>query len=318
MAFTRFALDELEPGVLYDAFTSGTSAALVECDDLLQKLWSMLLLDPEEKLPWELPLVDIARNHVRGKDLPSTLGDVFYFQPGHHSYIGRKLEITPSDPPSVIPAKFHQEGNVIAPKEELVNLCCSFVDRIMRSISSPQKPIPDYKVAVQRLKYQAEWEDYEALTALIEDSLARWGRKGFTLDVLQGQVSPPFARKGVSDLMALLMMARGSGLPSKKPGGNRDIDESGDCETRIYEHSHVDFRYFTALCGQRQNVLTQVFVGGKWHELPVNLDTIAIYPGTMCLEGTSLSPTVHRVVHRSSPPMPGDRGSNVTVLLGAV
>jgi hypothetical protein len=314
MSFATLGLDELEPGVLLDAFKAGHVAAIIECGDLVETLWSLLLHHPEEKLPWELPLLDIAKNHVRGKDLPSTVGDVFYFQPGHHSYIARKLEIARADGPRVSPASFHQGGKQIAPSEELVNLCCSFVDRVMLSLRPAGRPVPDYKVAVQRLKYQGEWDDYQALTELIEDSLARWGRKGYALDALRGRLAAPLARKGVSDLAAMLMMMAGS---PRSAGGSNDIARRQDARANVYEHSHVDYRYFTALCGCRDNVRTEVLVDGKWLELPVNLDAITVYPGTMGLKGTSVAPTVHRVVHTGMADVSHDRASNVTVLLGA-
>jgi hypothetical protein len=318
MPFATFSLDELGPGVLLQAFVTGKSAAIIECGDFVETLWSMLLEDPHEKLPWELPLVDLARNHVRGKDLPSTLGDVFYFQPGHHSYIARKLEISPLDG-QVSPSKFRQGDEEVSPSPEVVNLCCSFVDKIMMAISPPGKPIPKYKVAVQRLKYQADWGDYQALTELVEDSLARWGRKGYVLDVLRSQVAGPFSLKGISDLMALvMMMTRRREAMNKKSKIAGNDHEGSNSPARIYEHSHTDFRFFTALCGSRSNVRTEVLVDGKWLELPVNLNAIAIYPGTIGLKGTSIEPTTHRVVHRISHEESCGRASNVTVVLGAV
>jgi hypothetical protein len=318
MPFATFSLDELGPGVLLEAFIAGKSAAIIECGDFVETLWSMLLHDPDEKLPWELPLVDLARNHVRGKDLPSTLGDVFYFQPGHHSYIARKLEITPLDR-QVSPSKFRQGDEEVSPSREVVNLCCSFVDKVMIAISPRGKPIPKYKVAVQRLKYQANWGDYQALTELIEDSLARWGRKGYGLDVVRSQLAGPFSRKGISDLVALVMMiARPRGAMNSKNATAGNDHEGCNSGPRIYEHSHTDFRFFTALCGSRNNVRTEVLVEGKWLELPVNLNAIAIYPGTIGLNGTSVAPTTHRVVHTTSPEVTHGRASNVTVVLGAV
>jgi hypothetical protein len=318
MAFATFSLDELKPGVLLDAFKAGSVAAIIRCDEFVETLWSMLLNDPEEKLPWELPLVDLARNHVRGKDLPSTLGDVFYFQPGHHSYIARKLEITPLDR-QVSPSKFYQGNRQVSPNRELVSLSCSFVHKVMGAINPLGQPVPNYKVAVQRLKYQADWDDYQALTHLIEDSLARWGRKGYVLDALRSQVAAPFAGKGISDLMALGMMMSGNRKRMSRTNSNAPNGRFKETSpARIYEHSHTDLRFFTALCGSRKNVRTEVLFDGQWLELPVNLNAVAIYPGTMGANGTSIRPTTHRVIHTASPEASHGRISNVTVLLGAV
>src|SRR3546814_4319533 len=54
---------------------------------------AQLLENPQEQLPWEAPLIDIARNYHGHGDITASLGDVYYFQPGHHSYIARKIEL---------------------------------------------------------------------------------------------------------------------------------------------------------------------------------------------------------------------------------
>lgn len=317
MPFATFSLDELKQGTLHHAFAQGSPAAIIECGDLVEKLWSMLLSDPGEQLPWELPLLDIARNHRRGKDLPSTLGDVFYFQPGHHSYMARKIEIAPSAVPKALPDKFHQRDGEFSPSGELLSLCCLLVNKIMLALSPAEELTPHYKISVQRLKYQAQWEDFQALAELIEDSLARWGRFGYGVDVRRGQM--PWARKGSSDLLGLLMSMPGArAVASLLRTSSSASQQQQRCPGRVYEHPHTDFRYFTGLCGSRQNVRTEVFVDGEWQELPVNLRAIAIYPGSMNWGGTALRPTIHRVVHSDTPVTDHGRSSNVTVLLGAV
>lgn len=318
MVFVKLSLDELAPGSLRHAFTNGNVAAIVECGEFVKMLWSMLLHDPEETLPWELPLLDIARNHLRGKDLPSTLGDVFYFQPGHHSYIARKLEVERMSDLNVLPAKFNQGEKQVSANREMVKLCCSFVDKVMLSLSLPGCPLPQYNVAIQRLKYQSEWEEFQSLVDLIEDSLGRWARKGYVLDALRSQLAAPLARKGISDVLALLKMVTGARAKGRSTQQSLRVrEEPVSSATHIYEHAHVDFRYFTALCGCRQNVRTEVLANGDWLELPVSLDAIAIYPGTIGLRDVSAAPTIHRVVHTESSQSSSDRASNVTVLLGA-
>src|SRR3546814_19269696 len=48
----------------------------------------------EERLPWEAPVVDMARNLYSDGGLNCT-DDVMHFSPGRIGYIGRKLELEP-------------------------------------------------------------------------------------------------------------------------------------------------------------------------------------------------------------------------------
>src|SRR3546814_16824224 len=50
---------------------------------------------------------------------------------------------------------------------------------------------------------------------------------------------------------------------------------------RIFEAPHYDLRYFSGLCGSRQNVRTEIYAEGSWMELPIVLDSIPIIPGNM-------------------------------------
>src|SRR3546814_14737999 len=43
---------------------------------------------------------------------------------------------------------------------------------------------------------------------------------------------------------------------------------------RIFEAPHYDLRYFSGLCGSRQNVRTEIYAEGSWMELPIGLDSI--------------------------------------------
>ena len=321
MPFANFRLDELLPGRLGAAFQAGAVAAIIECSEITARLWSLLLLNPGEMLPWDLPLLDIARNHWSGRDLTSTVGDVFYFQPGQHSYIGRKLEITRANGagPEVRPDRFHQPGGPISPPEEMVELSCSVVDRIMRSLVPADDHGREYCVAVQRLKYQGDWADFERLSGLVSDSLGRWGRSGYSLDVSRQQPAGKLSGKGISDMLGLMMMAPFIGklvrrwndrLAKRDPSGALAPGE------QVYERAHEDYRFFSALFGVRENVRTEVLDRGSWVELPVNLDSLVVFPGTL-LAGAGQKPTRHRVIYQPKEQQKPDMVENVTVLLGA-
>src|SRR3546814_15893237 len=69
---------------LATGFANGAAASVVSCNDEVRRLWAQLLENPQEQLPWEAPLIDIARNYHGHGDITAILGDVYYFQPGHH------------------------------------------------------------------------------------------------------------------------------------------------------------------------------------------------------------------------------------------
>ena len=77
----EMAWEDLQPGSLARRFAEGNAAVLVHCPQLIDDLWQELLENGEELLPWQAPLVDIARNYHGCSDITASLGDLFYFQP---------------------------------------------------------------------------------------------------------------------------------------------------------------------------------------------------------------------------------------------
>ncbi len=327
MVILELGIEELSHGVLAAGFAKGAVAALVHCKTETRGLWAHLMADESEVLPWEAPLVDIARNHHGSTDITLTLGDAFYFQPGQHAYIARKIEIARDDASgqfAVNPPAFHQGGSLFAPSGETLAACWSIGERIMLALTpegSEQRP---YRVAIQRLKYQANWLDFNGLMEMTENSLARWGRIGFALDRNRQRLARPLSQKGPSDFLGMLMML--PILRSIVAGLNAlaarfDTVHHCDPSHRIVERAHCDERYFSGLYGSRDTVRTEVFADGKWVELPIGMDSIAIFPGKMAARHFGLRPTLHRVLHIGDGP--GDRAGeartrNVTVLIGAV
>src|SRR3546814_6284086 len=57
------AAEELCHGTLATVFANGAAAAVVRCNDEVRRLWAQLLENPQEQIPWEAPLIDIARNY---------------------------------------------------------------------------------------------------------------------------------------------------------------------------------------------------------------------------------------------------------------
>lgn len=323
-------LEDLTPGALAALFEAGKAAVLVRCPDVVAELWRHLLENKDEQLPWEAPLVDIARNYHGCGDITASLGDLFYFQFGQHGYIARKIALTrDGDEGRIVadPPYFVQGSERFSSEQSVLNLCWSVGNRLMAAMSPGGIPPPDYEVTIQRLKYQETTQDFEHLAALVRNSLGRWGRLGCRLDERRIEAAGPLRPKGISDFYGILahvplvrpivrainaMLARRDSRMTSLPPGQR-----------LIEGAHYDYRYFSALCGKRRDTVTQIFVKGVWHDLPVDLNTLAIFPGSMSTRKFGMPHVLHRVLH--VPGADGDqddgdadaRTQNVTLLIGS-
>lgn len=327
MAILELAVQDLRQGVLAASFAAGSVAAVIRCDERVRALWSRLVEDRREQLPWEAPLIDIARNHHGSADITTSLGDVYYFQPGQHGYIARKIELERSDPDAPIrarPASFVQGDDHYSTDPETLAACMDLADRLLLALTPEGAPVPPMRVTLQRLKYQPYAADFDSLARLSANSLGRWGRLGAAIDRQRQRAAGPCGHKGISDLIGLLLLIPGIGAIVARINARiaaadpRARLNDGDV---VVERAHTDERQFTALSGQRQSVRTEVFAKGQWHELPVGLDSLAVFPGNLARRTLGLTPTLHRVLYagNAAPAGPIDRrNGNVTLMIGAV
>ncbi|MEW9857031.1 hypothetical protein [Novosphingobium sp. M1R2S20] len=318
---------ELHPGSLAEQFMSGCLAVLVRCPDLKGRLWEPLLECRDEQLPWEAPLLDIARNHHGSGDITTDLGDLFYFQLGLHGYIARKIELERDLHGGIqaCPPHFAQGPDRFSSSPSTLMECWDLADRLLEALTPEGRDPPPSRIAVQRLKYQSGVSEFDALSDLTSNSLGRWGRLGARVDRTRLTARGWLKRKGPSDLYALL-----NEVPLVRQIGNRlnKLLERYDAIARVapgervIEAAHYDHRYFSALCGNRPDMVTQIYSHGLWQDLPVGLDELAILPGELAARRFGLPKVLHRVLHRqssSAAASPTDeRTRNVTLLLGAV
>lgn len=324
----EIAFEDLAPGVLAAQFAAGKAAVLVRCPEIIAELWRGLLENDAEQLPWQAPLIDIARNYHGSADITVSLGDLFYFQPGQHGYIARKIALSRAENGQALvaePPYFVQGEERFATPDDILGLCWSIGDRLMAAMAPAGATPGRYSVAVQRLKYQQTCEDFDRLGALSRNSLGRWGRAGFSLDERRIEAAGPLRRKWLSDIYGLVAQlpffrrtaARINHLLSRRD--RRTWLMPGE---RLIEAPHFDHRYFTALCGHRRDIATHIFVGGSWHELPVSMDSFAVFSGSIAARQFGVPHLLHRVVHVSGDRACGDdvaarpRTQNVTLLIG--
>lgn len=323
--FFEIAFEDLQQGVLAAAFAQGAVAAIIRSRVQVGRLWSRLMEDGDEHLPWEARLIDIARNHHGGGDITKSLGDVFYFQPGQHGYIARKFEISSNEDGvlRIDPPAFVDHGAPYVPRPEAVSTCWELVQRISRSLSVDDPPPKVIKATVQRLKYQARADDFTRLAGMTEHALGRWGRLGFRLDANRRHLCRLLSHKGIADLFSIMLiipLLRVLARSINRLLSRLDRRVPDRAEQPVIEAAHVDNRYFSALCGSRVNVRTEVRVGGQWHELPIDRWSLAVFPGTLATRRQGLPATRHRVLYEEGDParLADPRTDNVTLLLGAV
>lgn len=324
VAIIEFAWNELKPGVLADAFTQGAVAAMIAPDDTFRDLWDRLMADQREKLPWEVTLAEIAHNHHGSGEITDSLGDVIYFRPSLHGHIARKFEITQgSGQFAMRPGGFVQDGILVTPSVELLADCWALVARIMAAMTPDNMAPPFWRVSVQRLKYQCSVAALDGLTALVGNSLGRWGQLGFAIDTARARAMGPFSAKGLCDVFGLMSLLPLASWPAKWANA-RFADRSRvnrlEAGEHLIEKPHYDTRYFSAISGSRDTICTQVFVDGGWVNLPIARDSLAIIPGKLARRELGLPATMHRVIHRepTDPPFwQNARDFNTTLLFGA-
>lgn len=324
MTIIELGVDDLRQGVLATGFASGAVAAVIRGDARVRDLWARLVENESEQLPWQAPLIDIARNHHGTGDITVSLGDLFYFQPGQHGYIARKFEIERDTTGSARarPDRFAQGNAHYVIERETIERCADLAETVMMALTPEGQTQATARVAVQRLKYQPHASDFDSLAQLTANSLGRWGRLGAAIDRQRQRATGFLSRKGFADLIGMLSLVPGIGVLVRAFAARiaaRDPRERLAEGDTIVERAHVDERYFSALAGARTNVRTEVFANGRWHELPIGLDSIAIFPGRLARR-FGIEPTLHRVVHIGNAPATtvDPRSGNVTLLIGAV
>lgn len=322
----RLDAAELVPGRLGECFRAGAVAAIISGAPAVSGLEQRLLAEPAT-MPWTSPLYQLATNLLPNDDLTEALGDVYYFKPGRHSYIARKLEIMAQGATLAVRPSGFRTGEEDQPvPADLVADCwqfCSLLLASLRPLSAGSIDTgPPVRVCVQRLKYADSQASHQALFAMVRNSLGPWARIGYALDRRREEMRGPLGRRGVSDALALLelvpLMHRPIGWLN---GVAARHDTRGNLPpgASLLVKAHLDTRYFSALCGTRHNLQTEVWAGNRWLPLPLNHDDVAVMPGAIAQKRLGIKATLHRVLQTDAQANDGidPRLRNVTLLLGA-
>ena len=127
---------EIIPGRLGQCFREGAAAVIIAGDPAVAELWQLLMAEPST-MPWMASLYQLAANLLPHDDLTEALGDVYYFKPGRHSYIGRKIEIVADGETLVArPDRFDQPGGDQQMAVDLIEKCWRFCSIILIMIEA--------------------------------------------------------------------------------------------------------------------------------------------------------------------------------------
>lgn len=324
-AIARIDASQLSPGSLGQCFRNGALAIVIEGNGWIPSLWQSMMTNDAE-MPWQASLFDLAANLIPHDHLSEALGDVYFFKPGRHSYIGRKIEIR-SDGPSLhtTPASFRTQHGSWQMSEQMREHCWRFSMTVMKALApsdAQESQLDGVRAVVQHLRYHDSVDGQRALYTMTHNSLGAWARIGYRLDRRREEMRGPLGRRGISDALALLSLVRP--LRAVVNGLNRlagHFDRQGMVPEgyELLSKAHVDTRYFSALCGSRRNLRTDIFVDGSWEPLPINDTDVVIFPGLRSKLAFGIAPTLHRVLQAKDEgaAIEGAHAANVTILLGA-
>lgn len=316
---------QLEPGRLGQCFREGAVAVVIQGNGWIPALWQSMMANDAE-MPWQASLYDLAVNLMPHDHLTESLGDVYFFKPGRHSYIGRKIEIR-SDGHRLLttPPSFRTQHGVWQMSEQMREQCWGFSMRVLRALApseTQEDQLAGVRAVVQHLRYHDTVAGQQSLYAMMHNCLGAWARIGYGLDRRREEMRGPLGRRGVSDAMALMSL-----LPPLRPLVDRLNQWAGRFDKQavvpegyvLLSKAHVDSRYFSALCGSRRNLRTDIFVDGAWMPLPMNSTDVVVIPGMRAQMAYGIAPTLHRVLQAQDEEggAEGPDAANVTILLGA-
>ena len=330
---------DLQSGLIGDLFREGASAVILQHDDRIKDIWhayAQLTHEPvySKKTTsscWDEQLINVARNHHSG-DL--TAGDMLRFIPGHMGHIARKMKIYPEI--NHFP-NTHNRRLCVEPKafwhgtyehslaDEILTTSWQLMSEVLNSVIPTANLSQPYAVALERIKYPIHG-DLDKMFSLLSDAAGGWTSLGQKIDTHKTLAAGPFAYHRVKDLFALGMLVPGikNILSLSNEWFKRNHSEQATETQRIVHAPHIDStKYVTALASDRDVLTTQVWHDGEWIDLPLSIDSIAIFPSRKLSKLLSIKPTYHRVLMKQPVTKKATTDnvatrSNVTLSLGII
>jgi len=206
---------------------------------------------------------------------------------------------------------------------EILQIAWDLASDIFKSSLPKDFNYPNYGVSVEILKYCDSMIELNNLFDLLADSDGQfWTLLGRKFDIYRGKIisGSPFDKSSISSIYRYC---------SKIPGLNYFLEllnryvfykytDREDAE--VIGPPHIDYiRAQTLLAGDRESIVTEIYDGNCWYEIPLTPKSLHIFPGRFLSKEIGIKPTFHRysmkkeVISKIAKPKP-----NITLLLGLV
>ena len=318
---------EVERGELSGLFQKG-QAVLLNRDERVARLFRSVLVwlglntgnARDRHSPFEMNLLDLARNHQEGN---LRAGDMLRFVPISFGHFARKFVVCRSaDDQSLkaFPNAFYLRDRRVPVPHDIIEDSWNVMSEVFRSALPKGANTLAYAVEVAVLIYPTSRAEIGKLHTLLADSGGFWAQLGHRIDANKAAAAGIFDTKVIRDLFSVTSLIPGIKYFPQMLNERMFVssEKSVPEDHQIIGDSHVDMKYVTGLAGCRDNVHTQIFCQKHWIPLPVTADTLALFPGQKMSSFGDTVATRHRVLLRN--PTGGARTvkRNITLSLSIV
>jgi hypothetical protein len=318
----------VERGELLRLFHKGQAVILNE-DERISRLFRSVLdwlglnkaNATDEQSPFEMNLLNVARNHREG-DMQA--GDMLRFVPSAFGHIARKFVVCRSAVDQSLrafPNAFYLQDRRVPVPHDIIEGSWNLMSEIFRSALPEGANTLTYAVGVDVLIYPTRHTEIQQLHTLLADSGGFWSQLGHRIDANKAAAAGIFDTKIIRDIFAVTSLIPGIKDLAKMlnermfPSSEKSVPE----DYQIIGNPHVDgTKYITGLVGSRDNVHTQIYCAKGWIPLPVTADTLAVIPAQKMTSFGNIPATRHRVLLKNTAANESNVTRNITLSLSVV
>ncbi len=317
---------ELSPGVIAGLFSNGVKVVILK-DDRIPDLWNEICereLDTQksnaESHILNESIFTIGQHHCQNN---LNLGDMLRFTPGAIAHFGRKVKIFHSAESSRIekfPRSYYKENGTFLYPEDVLGKVWQIMEEIGNGVFPAKNTLSNYAVNIEIVRYPKSVKELTDIFSLLENSSGKWSRLGHRLDAQKSKAKGIFNHVVLRDCFALGSLIPGVRTLLQYIDENfcKGPKDSVPKNMVVIGADHTDgAKLLTCLAAKRDNIVTQIFSGKEWIDLPLDSKSLAIFPGQQILKVDKFTPTRHRILMKESPSLGGDK-SNISLMFSIV